>query len=84
MSRSRRRWQDLPPQGRAALVGVAALDAGLRAWALADLRTRPGAQVAGPKAAWAVALAVVSSAGVLPAAYLLWGRRSGRHLLPLD
>ncbi|PKW25950.1 hypothetical protein [Phycicoccus duodecadis] len=84
MNRAGQRWQDLPAQGRAALVGVAALDVGLRAWALADLRTRPAGEVAGPKAAWAAALGVVSSAGVLPAVYLLWGRRSGRHLLPLD
>lgn len=84
MSRVRRRWQDLPVQARAAMAGMGVLDAGLRAWALADLRTRPAGQVAGPKSWWAVGLAVVSSAGVLPAVYLLWGRRSQRHLLPLD
>ncbi|MGC3994838.1 MAG: DUF5652 family protein [Propionicimonas sp.] len=62
---------------RGAVIAVAVVDVGLRAWALVDLVKRPQAGVNGPRAAWAVALAVVNSAGVLPAAYLLWGRRSG-------
>jgi hypothetical protein len=47
----------------------------MRAWALIDLRNRPADAVNGPKAAWAVALAVGNSAGLLPTAYLLFGRR---------
>lgn len=59
---------------RGALAAVAALDVGLRTRALADLAKRPQEQVKGPKAVWAVALSAVSTAGLLPAAYLWWGR----------
>ena len=69
------RWRDLSPARRAAVMSVAAVDLGLRTWALVDLRRRPAETVMGPKAAWAVGLSVVSSAGLLPLAYLLFGRR---------
>ena len=68
-------WQRLSSGQRAAIVCVAAVDVGLRAWALVDLVKRPAADVKGPKAAWALGLCFVSSAGVLPSAYLLVGRR---------
>ena len=60
-----------------ALDRVPVVDAGLRAWALIDLKNRPVDEVNGPKAAWALALTVVNSAGLLPAAYLVLGRRRG-------
>ena len=69
-------WNELPAPTRAVVVTVGVVDAGLRAWALADLRKRPTDQVNGPKVVWALALTVVSSAGILPAAYLILGRRS--------
>ncbi|GAA4413932.1 hypothetical protein GCM10023168_37130 [Fodinibacter luteus] len=69
------RWNEMSPTTRAVVVTAGVVDAGLRAWALADLRNRPAEQVLGPKAVWGLALTVVSSAGVLPAAYLLLGRR---------
>ncbi len=47
----------------------------LRACALLDLKGRPAGSLNGSKPIWAVALAVVSSAGILPVAYLRWGRR---------
>jgi hypothetical protein len=75
MAKFKERWQGRPPAQRAALITVAAVDIGLRIWALADLARRPAAQVRGPKAAWAVGLSVVSSAGVLPLTYLTAGRR---------
>ncbi|HOT56439.1 MAG TPA: hypothetical protein PL014_04785 [Ornithinibacter sp.] len=65
----------MSPTSRALVTTVAVVDAGLRAWALVDLRNRPADQVKGPKAVWGLALSVVSSAGVLPAAYLVLGRR---------
>ena len=83
MSSGRQRWNDLSPTRRGLVVAVGLLDAGLRAWALVDLKNRPADEVIGPKAVWGLALTVVSSAGVLPTAYLLLGRRH-RHLLPLD
>ena len=84
MSSGRQRWNDLSPARRRLVVAVGVLDAGLRAWALLDLKNRPAEEVKGPKALWGLALTVVSSAGVLPTAYLLLGRREHRHLLPLD
>ena len=75
MAKEKKRWSDLSPLARAGVVAVAALDLGLKCWALADLVDRPQAQVKGSKAAWAVGLAVVSSAGALPATYLAWARR---------
>jgi hypothetical protein len=74
---ARQRWDDLPPNRKRLLIGVAAVDAGMRAWALLDLRNRPADEVNGPKAAWGLAITVVNSAGLVPAAYLLFGRRRG-------
>ena len=70
------------PAQRAALVSVATADIALRAWALWDLARRPRAEVNGPKVAWALALAAVSSAGVLPAVYLVVGRRRPHVVRP--
>jgi hypothetical protein len=70
-----RRWDEMSPTSRALVITVGVVDASLRAWALADLKGRPDDQVNGPKAVWGLALTVVSSAGMLPAAYLLLGRR---------
>lgn len=83
MSSGRQRWNDLSPARRRLVVAVGVLDAGLRVWALVDLKKRPAEEVNGPKALWGLALTVVSSAGMLPTAYLLLGRRH-RQLLPLD
>ncbi|TWS19116.1 hypothetical protein FK529_11405 [Tsukamurella asaccharolytica] len=67
-------WNDLSPRAKTAIVATSAVDAGLRAWALADLAGRDAAEVRGPKKLWALGLGVANSAGVLPAAYLLFGR----------
>lgn len=69
------RWDEQPPARRAGIAVLAVVDATLRAWALADLAKRPDEQVRGPKPLWAVALSVVNSAGLLPAAYLFWARQ---------
>jgi len=71
----RQQWDQLSPTRRKLVVTVGVVDAGMRAWALLDLRNRPADEVNGPKAVWALALTVVSSAGMLPAAYLVLGRR---------
>lgn len=83
MNPARQRWDELSPTRKKIVIVVGVVDAGMRAWALVDLKNRPAEQVNGPKPAWALALAVVNSAGVLPAVYLLFGRKR-RHLLPLD
>lgn len=76
MSTKNQRWAELSPGKRRAVITFAALDTALRAWALADLARRPQEQVKGPKVAWAIALSVVNSVGVLPTAYLAWARRT--------
>jgi hypothetical protein len=73
----RQQWDDLSPARRKLVITVGVVDAGMRAWALVDLKNRPADEVNGPKAVWALALTVVSSAGLLPAAYLVFGRRRG-------
>lgn len=76
MRRGKVSWSEMSPAKRCAVASFAVLDLALRAWALADLVQRPPEQIKGPKAAWAVVLGVVNSAGVLPAAYLALGRRT--------
>ncbi len=71
----RTRWSDLSATTRGVLVTVAAVDGLARVAALVDLVRRPAEQVRGNKAGWAAALALVNSAGVLPAVYFLRGRR---------
>lgn len=75
MSKVKKNWSQLSPVARAAVVAVAVLDVGMKGWALADLVNRPQDQVKGSKTAWAIALALVNSAGVLPAAYLGLARK---------
>jgi hypothetical protein len=75
VSPARQKWDQLSPARKRLVVAVGVVDAGMRAWALVDLRNRPADEVNGPKAAWAMALTVVNSAGLLPTAYLLLGRR---------
>lgn len=74
---SRRRWSDLSPRTRRAIAVAGTVDAGLKVWALRDLRRRPAEQVRGPKSAWAAALVLVNGAGVGPLGYYLLGRRRG-------
>ena len=53
MNPARQKWDELSPGPQKLRAGpVAVLDAGLRAWALLDLRNRPADEVNGPKAAW--------------------------------
>jgi len=75
MNPARQKWDELAPSRKRVLVVLGVVDAGLRAWALVDLRKRSAEEVNGPKAVWALALSVVNSAGVVPAAYLVVGRR---------
>jgi hypothetical protein len=72
---ARRRWQDLDPRTRRLIVVGACVDGALRVAAVADLRRRPADQVRGSKRLWGLGLALVNSAGVLPAGYFLLGRR---------
>lgn len=72
---TRKRWNELDPTVRRAMVLVAVLDVALRVAALVDLARRPDAELRGARAAWTAAVAIVSSAGLVPTAYFLFGRR---------
>ncbi|MDV7100916.1 hypothetical protein R4227_12415 [Gordonia amicalis] len=68
-------WKELSPTAKAAIVTVAAVDAGTRVWALRDLAGRQADEINGPKRAWVIGLSLGSTAGIAPAIYLLWGRK---------
>lgn len=69
---SKRRWSDLSSAQQAAVLVVGAVQFGLQAFALRDLKRRSTSQVRGPKPAW-VAASFINFLG--PLAYLRWGRR---------
>ena len=48
----------------------------LKVAALVDLTRRPASEVRGSKRAWATAIVLVNSAGVLPVVYFRRGRRT--------
>lgn len=66
-----RRWRDLRPRTKAAIVVGGAVHLGLAAVAFTDLLRRPAEQVNGRKPLWA---AVITVNFVGPIAYLRWGR----------
>jgi hypothetical protein len=68
---ARRRWADLPPRQRTALVVLGAVEVSLTAVAAIDLARRPADLVRGPKALWWPAIFVQP---IGPVAYLVWGR----------
>jgi hypothetical protein len=68
-------WSDLSGGARGLIIAVAATDITLRVAALIDITRRPASQIRGPKWAWAAAVAVVNSAGVLPVTYFALARR---------
>ena len=74
---ARKQWSELSPRTRR-LVGVAAVVEGvLKLAALIDIKRRPASQIRGPKWLWATAVAVISSAGVVPIFYFVVGRQPG-------
>lgn len=72
---AKKRWQDLSPRTRQVIVAAAVVDGILKVAALVDLKRRPAEQVRGSKKAWAATLVLVNSAGVVPVAYFVKGRR---------
>jgi hypothetical protein len=75
---ARRQWSDLSPRTRRLLTITAVAEGVLKLVALIDLKRRPASQVRGPKWLWATVVTVVSSAGTLPIAYFVFGRRRPR------
>ena len=71
----KRRWSDLDPRLRRAMLLAGAVETGLKIAALIDLAQRPDRRVRGSKAGWAAAITVVNAAGAVPILYFLRGRR---------
>ena len=72
---TKKQWSDLSPRTRRLLSVVAVVEGILKLAALIDIKRRPASQIRGPKWLWATAVAVISSAGVLPISYFVVGRR---------
>ena len=72
---ARKQWNDLSARTRRLIIVGAVIDISLRIAALLDLRRRPTEQIRGSRRAWGIAIGLVNSAGLLPAGYLLRGRR---------
>jgi hypothetical protein len=70
-----RRWSELPPRVRQAMLLAGAVEAGLKIAALIDLAQRPARHVRGSKVRWAAAIALINAAGAVPILYFLRGRR---------
>ena len=68
----RRRWPELAPAERRAIVLLGAVQAGLLAAALRDVLRRPASELTAPKPLW-VAACFVNFLG--PIAYFVFGRR---------
>jgi hypothetical protein len=77
---TRRQWSDLSPRTRRLLSVTAVIEGILKLAALIDIKRRPASQIRGPKWLWAMAVTVVSSAGVLPISYFVFGRRQPQSL----
>ena len=75
VSAARRQWNALSQRTRILLITAAAADGALRVAALIDIQRRPASQIRGRKGMWAAAVAIVSSAGVVPVSYFVFGRR---------
>lgn len=67
-------WSDLSQRQQSLIVAGAVLDGVLKVAMMRDLRRRDAALVRGPKWLWRASLPV-GSAGVIPAAYFVCGRR---------
>jgi hypothetical protein len=71
----KKRWKDLPQNQRRMIIVGVVLEGIVKLLALRDLKRRPADEVRGPKWLWGSVIAVANSAGLVPAAYFLLGRR---------
>lgn len=73
---AKKRWKDLSPRTRRMIIAGTAVEGVLKISALTDLVRRPASEIRGSKPLWAVAIALSNSAGAVPIAYFLRGRRT--------
>ena len=73
----RGKWDQLSERNRRLLIAAAAAEGCLKIAALIDIKRRPASQIRGRKWMWATVVAVVSSAGLVPISYFVFGRRPG-------
>ena len=73
-----RRWSDLSERTRRRLVIGAVVEGILKLVALNDLRHRSAGEIRGRKWVWAAVIGLANSAGVVPGAYFVFGRRRDR------
>lgn len=64
----------MSPRTRKLIIAVGVAETGLKAAVVSDLRRRPAADIRGPKWAWSLSM-IVNSAGLIPLAYFVFGRR---------
>ena len=69
----KKKWADLPPTGKAAILAGAAVQAVLTTLAIRDLQSRPASAIRGSKRLWRLALLIQP---VGPVGYLMVGRRT--------
>ena len=72
---ARRQWSDLSERTRRLLVIAAVAEGILKVAALIDIKRRPPSQIRGPRWMWAAVVAVVSSGGIVPISYFVFGRQ---------
>jgi hypothetical protein len=75
---ARKQWSDLSGRTRGLLIAAGVVEGVLKVAALIDIKRRPASQIRGPKWLWAVVVAAVSSAGIVPMSYFVVGRRQSR------
>lgn len=72
---AKKRWKDLSENQRRMIVAGVVLETVVKVAALRDLKHRPADEVRGPKWLWGGVITVANSAGLVPAAYFVFGRR---------
>jgi hypothetical protein len=71
----KKKWSDLSPGVKRLILVGGAVDGTLKVAALVDLARRPASEIRGSKVAWATAITVINSVGVVPVVYFVRGRR---------
>ena len=67
-------WEQLNPRTQRTITMIATVEGMSKAVALIDLARRPASHFRGSKAAWATAITLINSAGLVSIAYFLRGR----------